>query len=191
LIPLNPYLQDATLEEGKQLMNQYRKAIKELTTVNIFTGNLLLKNFGVTPLNRVVFYGCNEINLLTSINFRTIPEPRDHYEEFSSEPYYSLRINNVFHEEFRHFLIGNPTFLKIFTNLHGELFKAKNWEGIQERLKSGKIIEVFCYREGLRLDLLPFNKYSPENIFFRYFPLKNHSIEGLFNDFLKKTSKKI
>lgn len=150
MIPLNLYLEDASLEEGKHAMEEYGKAIKELAAVNIFPGDMLLKNFGVTRLNRVVFYDYDEIDLLTNINFRKIPEPRNHYEEFSSEPYYSIGLNDVFPEEFRRFLVGDRTFSKMFSDLHSDLFDATYWKGIQDRLKQGEIIEVFSYREELR-----------------------------------------
>lgn len=150
MIPLNLYLEDASLEEGKHAMEEYGKAIKELAAVNIFPGDMLLKNFGVTRLNRVVFYDYDEIDLLTNINFRKIPEPRNHYEEFSSEPYYSIGLNDVFPEEFRRFLVGDRAFSKMFSDLHSDLFDATYWKGIQDRLKQGEIIEVFSYREELR-----------------------------------------
>jgi len=150
MIPLNLYLETATLEEITHAMDEYGKAIKQLAAVNIFPGDMLLKNFGVTRLNRVVFYDYDEISLLTEINFRKIPEPRNHYEEFSSEPYYHIGLNDVFPEEFGRFLVGDRTIRKIFTDFHGDLFQASYWQEVQERLKRGEILDVFPYKEELR-----------------------------------------
>ncbi|MEM1123993.1 MAG: bifunctional isocitrate dehydrogenase kinase/phosphatase [Bacteroidota bacterium] len=150
MIPLNMYLEQATLEEARHAMKEYGQSIKEMAAVNIFPGDMLLKNFGVTRLNRVVFYDYDEIGLLTDFNFRKIPEPRNHYEEFSSTPYYHVGLNDVFPEEFGRFLVGDYKIRRIFSEMHGDLFEADYWKGVQERLKRGEIIDVFPYREELR-----------------------------------------
>lgn len=150
MIPLNLYLEAATMEEITHAMDEYGKAIKQLAAVNIFPGDMLLKNFGVTRLNRVVFYDYDEISLLTEINFRKIPEPRNHHEEFSSEPYYHIGLDDVFPEEFGRFLVGDRIIRKIFTDFHGDLFEASYWKDVQERLKRGEILDVFPYKEELR-----------------------------------------
>lgn len=150
MIPLNMYLETADLDEAKHAMDEYGQAIKQLAAVNIFPGDMLLKNFGVTRLNRVVFYDYDEIELLTDINFRKIPEPRNHYEEFASEPYYHIGLHDVFPEEFGRFLVGDRTIRKIFDELHGDLFETSFWQGVQERIKAGELIDVFPYSENLR-----------------------------------------
>ncbi|MEM1120012.1 MAG: bifunctional isocitrate dehydrogenase kinase/phosphatase [Bacteroidota bacterium] len=150
MIPLNIYLETANEEERRHAMREYGQSIKEMAAVNIFPGDMLLKNFGVTRLNRVVFYDYDEIGLLTDFNFRKIPEPRNHYEEFASEPYYHVGLNDVFPEEFGRFLVGDYRVRKMFSELHGDLFDADYWKSVQERLKRGEIIDVFPYREELR-----------------------------------------
>lgn len=162
MIPLNMYLETAAADEAKHAMNEYGKAIKQLAAVNIFPGDMLLKNFGVTRLNRVVFYDYDEIELLIDINFRKIPEPRNHYEEFSSEPYYHIGINDVFPEEFGRFLVGDRTIRKIFDDLHGDLFETDFWHETQERLRKGEIIDVFPYGENMRFCHYLGNDNSPK-----------------------------
>ena len=150
MIPLNLYLESATPEEAEEVINEYGKAIKQLAAVNIFPGDMLLKNFGVTRLKRVVFYDYDEIGFLTDYNFRRIPEPRDYYDELSSEPWYSVGPNDVFPEEFPRFLIGRKDIRDIFYKLHGDLYDVTFWRGVQERLRGGEIFDVFPYRQRLR-----------------------------------------
>jgi isocitrate dehydrogenase kinase/phosphatase len=108
MIPLNLYLSKASHED----------AIKQLAAANIFPGDMLLKNFGVTRMKRVVFYDYDEIVMLTDCNFRIIPEARDDFEELSSDPWYSVGENDIFPEEFKRFLIGDPRVKALFFKLH-------------------------------------------------------------------------
>ncbi len=150
MIPLNLYLETATPEEAEDVINEYGKAIKQLAAVNIFPGDMLLKNFGVTRLKRVVFYDYDEIGFLTDYNFRRIPEARDYYDELSSEPWYSVGPNDVFPEEFPRFLIGRKDIREIFYKLHGDLYDVTFWRKTQERLRGGEIFDVFPYQQRLR-----------------------------------------
>jgi len=150
MYPLNLYLETATPEQAEEVINEYGKAIKQLAAVNIFPGDMLLKNFGVTRLKRVVFYDYDEIGFLTDYNFRRIPEPRDYYDELASEPWYSVGSNDVFPEEFPRFLIGRQDIREIFYKLHGDLYDVTFWRKVQERLRSGEIFDVFPYRQRLR-----------------------------------------
>ena len=152
MIPLNIYLETATIEEAEEVINEYGNAIKQMAAVNIFPGDMLLKNFGVTRLKRVVFYDYDEIGFLTDHIFRRIPEPRDEYEEMSAEPYYHVGPMDIFPEEFPRFLIGNPEIRAIFHRLHGDLFDVGFWRDMQKRLKRGEIVDVFPYRELKRLE---------------------------------------
>lgn len=150
MIPLNLYLKKATLEEAEEAIIEYGNAIKQLAAANIFPGDMLLKNFGVTRLKRVVFYDYDEIGFLTDFNFRIIPEPRNEYEEMSSVPWYSVGENDIFPEEFRRFLIGDPKIKEIFFKQHPDIFEVKFWKDTQDRLKQGEMIDVFPYRRHLR-----------------------------------------
>lgn len=148
--PLNLYLETATTKERHHIINEYGRAVKEIASVNIFPGDLLLKNFGVTRLNRVVFYDYDEIGYLTDYNFREIPEARDDYEEFSREPFFHVSPNDIFPEEFARFIISDREVLKIFTELHGDLFGIKFWRDMQKRLREGEIVDIYPYRTSLR-----------------------------------------
>ncbi|MEZ4987151.1 MAG: isocitrate dehydrogenase kinase/phosphatase-domain containing protein [Saprospiraceae bacterium] len=146
MIPLDVYLTKATDEEARDAINEYGKAIKELAAVNIFPGDMLLKNFGVTRLNRVVFYDYDEIGFLTDYHFRRIPEASDPWEELSSEPYYHVGPMDVFPEEFPRFLIANPQHRRYLMELHPDLFDIDFWQRVQQLHRDGKIPSVYPYR---------------------------------------------
>lgn len=146
MVPLNIFLEKAEPEEAREVINEYGKAIKEMAAVNIFPGDMLLKNFGVTRLQRVVFYDYDEIGFLTDYKFRRIPPPRDIYDEMSSEPYYSVGPMDVFPEEWPRFLIGDPEHRKYLFELHPDLFDTPFWHRVQERLRQGEIMNVYPYR---------------------------------------------
>ncbi|MBV6247320.1 bifunctional isocitrate dehydrogenase kinase/phosphatase, partial [Pseudomonas aeruginosa] len=95
---------------------------------------------------RVVFYDYDEICYLTEVNFRYIPEPRFPEDEMSSEPWYSVGPNDVFPEEFPRFLFVDLNQRRLFAKLHGNLYDAKYWQGLQEQIREGKVIDVFPYR---------------------------------------------
>ncbi|MBL6694222.1 MAG: bifunctional isocitrate dehydrogenase kinase/phosphatase [Luminiphilus sp.] len=148
--PLNLYLKDASDEEVDAVMLDYGNAIKELAAANIFPGDMLLKNFGVTRHGRVVFYDYDEIQPLTDINFRKIPPPRDEFEEMSGQPWYSVGPNDVFPEEFRLFFSGNARARKAFDQLHSDLYEASFWINLQDKLGDGFIEDFFPYSGNLR-----------------------------------------
>jgi isocitrate dehydrogenase kinase/phosphatase len=156
MTPLNIYLEHASPEDAEDVINEYGQAIKELAAVNIFPGDMLLKNFGVTRLKRVVFYDYDEIGFLTDYNFRIIPEPRNEYEEMSAQPYFHVGPNDIFPEEFPRFLIGNPEIREIFFRLHGDLYDVRFWREMQDRLRRGEIVDIYPYRSHQRFCL----KYS-------------------------------
>ena len=148
--PLNLYLKDATDEEVDAVMFDYGKAIKELAAANIFPGDMLLKNFGVTRHGRVVFYDYDEIQPLLEVNFRKIPPPRDEYEEMSDRPWYTVGPNDVFPEEFRLFFSGNARARKAFDQLHSDLYEASFWSNLQDKLRDGFVEDFFPYSNKLR-----------------------------------------
>ncbi|MCG6886879.1 MAG: bifunctional isocitrate dehydrogenase kinase/phosphatase, partial [Proteobacteria bacterium] len=106
MIPLNMDISDADDDRLEALIKGYGEAIKELAAANIFPGDMLFKNFGVTPLGRVVFYDYDEVRYLTECNFRKIPPPRYPEDEMAAEPWYNVGPNDVFPEEFATFLLG-------------------------------------------------------------------------------------
>ncbi|MCY1289403.1 Isocitrate dehydrogenase kinase/phosphatase [compost metagenome] len=115
---------------------------------------MLLKNFGVTRHGRVVFYDYDEISYLTEVNFRHIPPPRYPEDEMASEPWYSVGPMDVFPEEFPRFLFVDLAQRRLFARLHGELYDADYWKGLQEQIRAGKVIDVFPYRRPERGEMV-------------------------------------
>lgn len=150
MTPLNLYLEEANEQYAQKALRDYGRAIKQLAAANIFPGDLLLKNFGVTRLNRVVFYDYDEIELVTDCNFRHIPEPKTHEQEMASTPWYPVRPNDIFPEEFPGFLLRAGPNLDYLKARHGEIFDADFWNDIKQRLLAGEIMDVFPYRTTKR-----------------------------------------
>ena len=146
MIPLNIYLETASEQQVLDGLEEYGLAIKQLAAANIFPGDMLLKNFGVTRHGRVVFYDYDEISYLTEVNFRKIPEPRTPEDEMSAEPWYSVGPHDVFPEEFPRFLFTDHKLRKLFKEVHGDLFKASYWQSLQEAIREGKVIDVYPYK---------------------------------------------
>ena len=150
MTPLNLYIENADRAILTEALDEYGNAIKQLAAANIFPGDMLLKNFGVTRHRRVVFYDYDEISFLTDINFRAVPEPRTPEEEMAAEPWYSVGSNDVFPEEFRRFLFGKPEIKRLFAALHGDLFTPEYWRGLQQAITDGHAMDVFPYRRKRR-----------------------------------------
>ncbi len=116
MVPLNMWLSNAEKEGRDDLVEhgivEYGNAIKELVAANIFPGDMLYKNFGVTRHQRVVFYDYDEIEYITDCQFRVIPQARTEEEEMSAEPWYPIGKHDVFPEQFGTFLLGNPRIRK-------------------------------------------------------------------------------
>ncbi|MGE8408653.1 MAG: bifunctional isocitrate dehydrogenase kinase/phosphatase [Pseudomonas sp.] len=153
MTPLNLYLENANDAQVREALDDYGLAIKQLAAANIFPGDMLLKNFGVTRHGRVVFYDYDEICFLTEANFRHIPPPRFPEDEMASEPWYSIGPLDVFPEEFPPFLFADMGQRRLFSQLHGELYDADYWKGLQEAIRAGKVIDVFPYRRKDRAEL--------------------------------------
>ena len=123
----------------RDAIEEYGNAIRQLAAANIFPGDMLFKNFGVTRHGRVVFYDYDEICYMTEVNFRDIPQPRYPEDELSGEPWYSVSPGDVFPEEFRHWLCADPRIGPLFEEMHEDLFRASYWRGLQTRIKNGHI----------------------------------------------------
>jgi len=158
MTPLNLYIDDALAREDEDAVfhaiNEYGKAIKQLAAANIFAGDMLFKNFGVTRHNRVVFYDYDEIMYLTDCNFRRIPEPLYPEQELSGEPWYAVGPNDVFPEEFTILTACNPMVRRIFNELHGDLLDVTFWQEMQGQVRNGEIVDVFPYRKIKRFPRL-------------------------------------
>ena len=152
MIPLNIYLHDATPEQIASVVVEYGNAIKDLVRANIFPGDMLWKNFGVTRHGKVVFYDYDEIEYLTDCNFRKVPEPRNEEEEMSSEVWYTVGPKDVFPETFAPFLLGNPAVREVFMAHHADLLEAAFWQGHKEEIKAGYVHDVFPYEAQKRFE---------------------------------------
>ena len=150
MTPLNLFIETASPAELDEALDEYGNAIKQLAAANIFPGDMLLKNFGITRHGRVVFYDYDEICYLTDVNFRAIPEAQTPEQEMSAEPWYSVGSMDVFPEEFRRFLFGKPAIKRRFTELHGELFDPAYWSGLQRQIRDGQVMDVYPYRRKKR-----------------------------------------
>ncbi len=152
--PLNLYLARAIAAGRDDLVEQavmeYGNAIRELAIANIFPGDLLWKNFGVTRFGRVVFYDYDEIEYMTDCNFRRIPPAPNEEAEMSGEPWYSVGRNDVFPEEFAHFLLTVPNIRAAFMRHHADLLEVGFWQQAQEDIRNGSIRDFFPYPETLR-----------------------------------------
>lgn len=150
MIPLNIFLEHATEAEVDYAVKEYGDAIKQLVAANIFPGDMLYKNFGMTRQRRVVFYDYDEIEYLTDCKFRHIPPPRTPEDEMASEPWYTIGPKDVFPEEFETFLLGQPRLRKAFMRYHADLLAPDYWIAQQERIRKGLLDDVYPYAEGLR-----------------------------------------
>jgi isocitrate dehydrogenase kinase/phosphatase len=152
MTPLNLYLQSASDEEKRDALNEYGRAIKQLAAANIFPGDMLYKNFGVTRNRRVVFYDYDEIEYMTECNFRHVPEARSYEDEMASEPWYHVARNDVFPEEWQTFLLGDDSIRANLLSMHPELFDADYWSAQKARIQAGYVEDVFPYNEAMRFD---------------------------------------
>ncbi|HIV72092.1 MAG TPA: bifunctional isocitrate dehydrogenase kinase/phosphatase [Candidatus Aquabacterium excrementipullorum] len=150
MVPLNIYIQEAEGESLEHAVIEYGNAIKDLVAANIFPGDMLWKNFGVTRNGKVVFYDYDEIEYVTDCNFRKVPEPRNEEEEMSGEIWYSVGKYDVFPETFGPFLLGDPRVRQIFMQHHGDLLDVEYWQTHKERIQAGYVHDVFPYDRSKR-----------------------------------------
>ncbi|MCP5285997.1 MAG: bifunctional isocitrate dehydrogenase kinase/phosphatase [Burkholderiaceae bacterium] len=150
MIPLNLYLQEATPAQMAAAVVEYGNAIKDLVAANIFPGDMLWKNFGVTRNGKVVFYDYDEIEYITDCNFRRVPPPRNEEDEMSGEIWYRVGPKDVFPETFGPFLLGNPAVRDVFLAHHADLLDAAFWQGHKERILAGHVHDVFPYEPTRR-----------------------------------------
>ena len=170
MIPLNIYLQEAfdaggtnpadnnpaalrAREQIERGVIEYGNAIKDLVAANIFPGDMLWKNFGITRHGKVVFYDYDEIEYITDCRFRQVPAPRNEEDEMSAEVWYSVGPKDVFPETFEPFLLGNPAVRVIFMKHHADLLDAAFWQSHKERILAGHVFDVFPYDRHKRFDL--------------------------------------
>ncbi|EFM7760893.1 bifunctional isocitrate dehydrogenase kinase/phosphatase [Escherichia coli] len=153
MVPLNIWLEQVEGQQLRDAIEEYGNAIRLLAAANIFPGDMLFKNFGVTRHGRVVFYDYDEICYMTEVNFRDIPPPRYPEDELASEPWYSVSPGDVFPEEFRHWLCADPRIGPLFEEMHADLFRADYWRALQNRIREGHVEDVYAYRRRQRFSV--------------------------------------
>jgi isocitrate dehydrogenase kinase/phosphatase len=143
--PLNLYINEVSYEEALSAIIDYGQAIKDLAKTNIFTGDLLLKNFGVTQHKRVIFYDYDEVALVTECNFRDIPEASDFEDEMLADTWYFVAENDIFPEEFIRFLSMNDELKSEFMKYHKDLLTSEYWRKVQQQHLKGEVSLVVPY----------------------------------------------
>jgi isocitrate dehydrogenase kinase/phosphatase len=152
MVPLNIYLQEASPLQVEAAVIEYGNAIKDLVAANIFPGDMLWKNFGVTRAGKVVFYDYDEIEYVTDCQFRRVPAPRNEQEEMSGEIWYRVGPKDVFPETFEPFLLSNQVVRDVFMKHHADLLDAAFWQGHQARIAAGHVHDVFPYDPARRFE---------------------------------------
>lgn len=149
--PLNLYLREAEPEAARAAVIDYGQAMRDLAAANIFPGDMLLKNFGVTRHGRVLFYDYDELCLLTDCRVRTLPQAQAWEDELSAEPWFSVREGDIFPEEFRSFLTLPGALGQEFLEHHEALVQPAFWQAMQERQRAGEVVDFFPYPIARRL----------------------------------------
>ncbi|HEY5900130.1 MAG TPA: bifunctional isocitrate dehydrogenase kinase/phosphatase [Burkholderiales bacterium] len=157
--PLNLYVErcrrDGDEAALRQALREYGQAIKELAGAGIFPGDMLLKNFGITRHDRVVFYDYDEIQPISEISFRRIPPAASYEEEIAAEPYWRIGETDVFPEQFDRFLVSDPHAREIFYAHHRDLLDADFWLEKQAHVRAGIQEDVYPYPEETRFSRAP------------------------------------
>jgi len=145
MIPLNLYLETASDEQAAAAAIDYGQAIKDLALSNIFAGDLLLKNFGVSRHGRVIFYDYDELCLVTDCNFRRMPEPQDDIDEMRPGAWFYVGPHDIFPEQFIEFLGFQAHAKQAFLEHHADLLTPEYWTNLKHRHEAGEIFEVLPY----------------------------------------------
>jgi isocitrate dehydrogenase kinase/phosphatase len=158
MTPLNLYLASALEHKQTAKINDallgYGAAIKQLISANIFPGDMLLKNFGVTRHGRVIFYDYDEIAYMNEINFRVKPKAITQEQIYAAEPWYTVLPGDMFPEELATFALANPIYLTAFKRHHEDLLSAKYWQQSQQNVANGIYEDVYPYADKYRFCFL-------------------------------------
>ncbi|MDE1181033.1 bifunctional isocitrate dehydrogenase kinase/phosphatase [Paraburkholderia sp.] len=150
MIPLNLFLQNGSDADVDHAICEYGNAVKELMQANIFPGDMLYKNFGVTRHGRVVFYDYDEIEYLTDCNVRAVPAPRNEEDEMASEPWYPVGAHDIFPETYGTFLLGDTRVRHAFMQHHADFFDPALWQRHKDHLLRGESPDFFPYDRSVR-----------------------------------------
>ncbi|MGH8311227.1 MAG: isocitrate dehydrogenase kinase/phosphatase-domain containing protein, partial [Steroidobacteraceae bacterium] len=145
MTPLNLYLRTITPELAEKAVLDYGQCIRDLAYTNIFAGDFLLKNFGVTRHGRVIFYDYDELCQVTDCRFRELPQATNEEDEIRGEAWFYVADNDVFPETFLRFLAFDDAQREAFLRVHGEILTADFWRHVQQRHREGELLEVVPY----------------------------------------------
>ena len=145
LTPLNLFLREADEDAAIQAAIDYGQAIRDLALSNVFPGDLLLKNFGLSRHGRVIFYDYDELCFVTDCNFRRIPEARDDMDEMRATAWFYVGPHDVFPEQFIKFLSFTEDARQAFLEYHSDLLTAQFWADLKVRHESSEVLEVLPY----------------------------------------------
>jgi isocitrate dehydrogenase kinase/phosphatase len=151
LTPLDLFVRTAPPALARSAVIDYGTAIRDLAATNIFPGDLLIKNFGVSRHGRVIFYDYDELCLLSDCRFRRLPPPRDFEDELSSDPWFHVADNDIFPEEFLTFLGLSGELRDALREAHGDLLTPEFWVGMQEEHRAGRLPDIWPYPAEKRL----------------------------------------
>jgi len=151
--PLDVYLREADEAAACAAVIDFGQAVKDLAANGIFPGELLPKNFGVTRHGRVVCYDYDELGLLTDFTFRALPAAQAPEDELADEAWFGVGPRDAFPEEFRRFIGLPPALLEVLDRHHPDLYEVAFWQGMQDRVRQGEIIDIFPYPASRRLGL--------------------------------------
>ena len=160
MMPLNLYLNQCDSQQLESVMVDYGQAIKDLAGANIFPGDMLMKNFGVTRWGRVVFYDYDEICPLTECNFRDMPNSDNPLDELSAQSYFDIAQNDVFPSQFTVFFSANTAAFEVFTRYHCDLFTADFWLHCQAKIHAGEVYDVYPYKQSWRFEQMQISQMS-------------------------------
>jgi isocitrate dehydrogenase kinase/phosphatase len=148
MTPLNLHLAQCDVDAAIHAMIDYGDAIKELAANNIFAGDLLWKNFGVTAQRRLVLYDYDEICPLLDCKFRAIPKARSYDDELSDQSYYACADAEVFPEEWAPFIVPRepPRLRAAFLEHHADLLVPAFWARKQAEVAAGELHVGLPYR---------------------------------------------
>lgn len=162
MLPLNLYLEQASYEQKVKMMADYGQALKDMIAANIFPGDMLLKNFGVTRHGRVIFYDYDEVQYLLDVNFRLIPKTDNYDDMLSNEPWYSVGPGDVFPEQITTYVTAQNDIRQMLIQSHPELMDALYWQQKQQRIRDGIVEDIFPYPQHQRFQSLYPAEYAKE-----------------------------
>jgi isocitrate dehydrogenase kinase/phosphatase len=155
LRPLDLFLREAGAEAAREAVIDYGLALRDLAATNVFPGDMLLKNFGVSRHGRLIFYDYDELCTLEECRFRELPASRDAGDEGAAEPWFYVGEHDIFPEEFRAFLGLSGDLLDTFMTHHHELLAVPFWHRMQELHRAGEVLDIYPYRSVRRLRPTP------------------------------------